>query len=162
MTRREQVLVVAMAGALVWGASSMVLGFARSRGSESRLLTEKEELRHFADQQRTLMSALQLSSRERTVLNDAANGWASSPFLPTSARTRPDERIMDFHYTGYLQVGEQHFAIINGHEYRAADQVRSSDFVVEEIHPDHVVLAAGPGGRRMTVALQTSNAKREP
>lgn len=161
MTRREQILVMAMAGTVVWGTAAMVMGYMRSHGSGARMQTEKQALREFADQQRTLMNALLLTARERDVLDEVMAGWAPTPFLLMAARTRPDERIMDFNYTGYLQVGDQHFAIINGHEYRPADPVRSSDFVVEDIHPDHVILAAGPGGRRMTVALQTSTAKRE-
>jgi hypothetical protein len=161
MTRREQVLVIAMAGAVVWGASTLVLGFMRSHGGNSRMLSEKEQLREFAEQQRILMNTFQLTGREKSVLDEAMGGWVQSPFLLMAARTRPDARIMEFRYTGHLQVGDQHFAIINGKEYRTSEPVKSSDFVVESIQSDHVVLAATTGGRRMTVALQTSNAKRE-
>lgn len=162
MTKREQVLVIAMAGALVWGAYSLVTGIMKGRSGKEELAVVRDELRSFADTQRVTMQQLRLADREKMVLNEAMQPWAGSPFLIEAQRARPaEERVVSFRYTGFLQIGGQQFAIVNGREYRVSDPIHATDFVVDSIHPDHVVLAAGTGGRRVTVELQPSNVERK-
>lgn len=161
MTTREKALVIAMAGALVWGASTAVLGYVNHHDGKSGRRQQYEELLGFAERQRALMTSLRLAGRERLVLDETVSSWAESPFLDAPARARAlEERVQTFRYTGHLRVGQERLAILNGREYRIDDPVRATDFIVEAIYPDHVVLAPESGGRRMTIDLTISQAER--
>lgn len=161
MTTREKALVIAMAGVLAWGASSAVLGYVRQQNGSSGQRQQYEELIGFADRQRALIDQLRLAGRERMILDEAVSTWAESPFLDEPSRARAlEERVQTFRYTGHVSVGKERLAILNGHEYRIADPVRATDFIVESIHPDHVVLAPESGGRRMTIDLANSQMER--
>ncbi|MGD9612832.1 MAG: hypothetical protein AB7V22_07995, partial [Kiritimatiellia bacterium] len=85
MTTRERVLIVAMAGAAIWGAATLGADYCqRNRGSVKSALLQAE-IRNFADQQRAQMIPLRLSERERLVLNEAVAAWAQSPFIDREA-----------------------------------------------------------------------------
>lgn len=162
MTRREQVLVIGMAAAVLGGLGSLAWDHFKRQGGATRLAGERTELLSFVDGQRGMLRGMRLGPRERLVLDQANGPWAASPFLAEVARERPtEERMTRFVYTGFIQIGSHQFAILNGREYRVADTVQASDFVVEAIQPDHVILVAATGGRRITVDLQTSNAERK-
>ena len=161
MSTREKALVIAMAGVLVWGASSVVLGYVRQHNGSSGQHQQHEELLGYAERQRALLDHLRLAGRERMVLDEAVSSWADSPFLDEPSRARAiEERVQTFRYTGHVSVGNERLAILNGREYRIADPVRATDFIVESIHPDHVVLAPESGGRRMTIDLANSQLER--
>lgn len=161
MTKRERLLVVAMTGSLLWGATTVVFGFMKNHGGAAQLERERTELQDFARAQRAVMDTLQLTAPERRVLEEANSAWAATPFAAVAAAGPSEERIHEFFYTGHLKVGPTQLAIINGHEYRVADPVASSDFIVEEIAPAHVVLAATSGSRRITVDMQASSQQRK-
>ena len=161
MTTRERILIVAMAGATVWGVSSLGLDYVRKHRGAVKTALLQAEIRTFADQQRVLAAPLRLSAPERRVLDEASAAWAESPFVDRQPlATEVEAPVQKFFYTGFIQVGARQFAILNGREYRVAEPVAKTDFRVESIHPDHVVLVSGSGGRRMTIGLQTSNEKR--
>ncbi len=162
MTTRERVLIAAMAGAAVWGAATLGAGYCQKNRAAQRSTLLQAEIRTFADQQRARMVPLRLSERERMVLNEAIAAWAKSPFIDREAlATAVEEPVQQFFYTGFVQIGSQQFAILNGREYRVSEPVAQTDFRVESIHPDHVELVSGSGGRRITVALQTAKETRE-
>lgn len=162
MTKREKVLVGAMAGAVVWVGVSV--GFDSMRGplGSANARKQKAEIRVFAEAQQAKMVSLHLQAKEKLVLDQAAGEWANSPLIDRMADTRTlAGRAQQFIYTGFIHAGEQQYAIINGREYRVSEPVGTSDFQVESIHPDHVVLISGSGGRRMTIALQPFKARKE-
>ncbi len=162
MTKREKAMVLAMVGATLWGGATLGLGYVKENRAAAKVDLQKAEIRAFADSQRALVVPLRLNERERMVLNEAAGPWMESPFIDRVATARPVEApVQEFFYTGFIQAGPQQFAILNGREYRVSEAVASTDFRVESIQPDHVVLVSGSGGRRMTIALQTTNEKRE-
>lgn len=162
MTTRERVIVLVMAGTVLWAGSSMVMGVIQRTSGSSRAGREKAEVQQFADAQRLVIASLRLSDRERMILDSAAAPVPPNPLLAKTADVRTVEERMDaFTYSGFLKVDSQVFAIVNGREYRVADRVGNTDFSVESIHPDHVVLLSASGGRRIPVAMQSNNATRE-
>lgn len=161
MTKRERLLVVAMTGSLLWGATTVVYGFMKSHGGAARLERERAELEEFARSQRAVMGTMQLNEHERRVLDEANATWVATPFAPVAATGPSEERMREFFYTGHLKVGSSQLAIINGREYRVSDPIAASDFVVEEIAPAYVVLAATSGSRRITLDMQASPQKRK-
>lgn len=162
MTKRERLLVVAMTGSVLWGASTAVFGFMKSHGDAAQLEQDRAELKQFAETQRMLMQTFQLTGHERVVLAEANAAWATSPFAMEAAGAGPaEQRIREFFYTGHLQVGLNQFAIVNGREYRAGDLVYATDLRVENIQPDTVVLVSTSGNRRVTVELQAPRETRK-
>ena len=162
MTTRERVIMVVMAGTVLWGGSVTVLGMIRNHLGAGKLAREQQEVRQFADAQRQVVEGIRLHPRERMVLNQCSLPWGRNPLLQRADGIQPAEaRVQNFVYSGFITLGNQSFAIINGHEYRVTERVASSDFMVETIQPDRVVLISGSGGRRVPVAMQSNNAKRE-
>ena len=162
MTTRERVLIVAMAGAAVWGAATLGAGYYQKHRASAKSVLLQAEIRRFAEAQRAQMAPLRLNERERQVLDEAVAAWAPSPFFDRQAlATAVEEPVHRFFYTGYVLIGPERFAILNGQEYRVAEPVAQTDFRVADIQPDHVELVSGSGGRRITVALQTSPEKKE-
>ena len=155
MTTREKVIVLGMAVAVVWAGTTVGLDYCRKNRTATLADLRKAEIRAFVEGQR-------LSAPEVAALDEAAAAWAPSPFLDRAVAAEPVEApVQQFRYTGFIQVGRQQFAIVNGREYRVAEPVAQTDFRVDEIQPDHVMLVSGSGGRRMTVALQTTVEKKE-
>ena len=162
MTTREKVLVLAMAGAALWGSASVGLGYYNKHHEAKKVDLRKAEIRTFAESQRARMAPLRLDDAERLALDEAAGPWQASPFIDRAATAEVVEApVEQFVYTGFIQVGAQRFAILNGREYRVSEPVAQTDFRLESIQPDQVVLVSGSGGRRMTIALQTTKEQRE-
>lgn len=162
MTTREKVIVWGMAGAVVWAGATVGMDYYKKNRAAAKIDLQKAEIRAFAEGQRTRAAPLRLTEPERMVLNEAAGPWLASPFIDRADRAEVVEQpVQTFFYTGFIQVGVQQFAILNGREYRVADRIPDTDFRVESIQPDHLVLVSDTGGRRMTLALQTTKEKRE-
>ena len=162
MTKRERVLIIGMAGALVWGGASISLSLLSGKLRRPGQDRQKEDIHLFAKTQQELIGPLRLTDWERRVLDRAMEPWADSPFSDRAlVSSFVEAAVQQFVYSGFLRVGDQQFAIINGHEYRPADVVAATDFHVESIYPDHVVLLSGSGGRRMTIAMKAPKQTRE-
>lgn len=162
MTTRERVLIWAMSGAVVYVAASLGLGSMRGTIGSAMAKRQMDELRLFADGQWAKLLPLRLKAKEKLALDQASGEWAKSPFIDRVAETRSLQgRAQRFAYTGFIQAGDQRFAIVNGREYRVSDPVGTGDFLVESIQPDQVVLISRSGGRRMTIALQSFKSRKE-
>jgi hypothetical protein len=162
MTTRERVMVAGMAGVLIWGVSSAAIGWCWERGGRGATGAPQASAPAFAESQRAILAPVRLQPQERLVLDVASAEWAPTPFIDrVSAAETIAVAVQEFFYTGFVRVGSQQFAILNGREYRVADRVEATDFRVESIQPNQVVLVSESGGRRRTVALQVSNEMRD-
>lgn len=156
MTTRERILLIGMGGVLVWAGTSVLLSMRPGAKSQNKYSLINGGIRHFAETQRTLIAPLRLTEAERRILAQAILPWADSPFVDRTGESAIVEApTQQFSYSGYLRVGEAVFAIINGREYRVSESVGDSGFSLESIKPDHVVLIAEGGKRRMTLPLET-------
>ncbi len=162
MTTREKVIVLAMVGAALWGGATVGMDYYKKNRAAAKADIQKAEIRAFAESQRDLAAPLRLTEPERMVLNEADGPWMASPFIDRAAVAEVVEApVQKFFYTGFIHVGDLQFAILNGRECRVSDRIPDTDFRVESIRPDQMVLVSDTGGRRITVALQTTKEKRE-
>ena len=162
MTTREKVIVLGMACAVAWAGATVGLDYCRRNQAAAKVDLQKAEIRAFAESQRAAVAPARLTEPERLVLNEAAGPWLASPFIDRADVSEVvAQPVQKFFYTGFIQVGAQQFAILNGREYRVSDRIPDTDFRVESIQPDQMVLVSDAGGRRMTIALQTTKEKRE-
>lgn len=157
MNTRERWLVGMMVGALVYGGYTYMASARRTGGAED-VEDAVSGVRAFAADTRIRLHRIQLTREEQALLNHTAAEWAPSPFYEREPGARPvGKQPKVFHYTGYIHVGAVRLAIINGREYRVNDTVDASDFRVETIDADRVVLAAKGGERRLSLALKESD-----
>ena len=163
MTKRERILVWAMGGAVAWVAATLGLDSMRGTVGSAKAKQQQDEIRMFADAQRAKIIPLRLKAKEKVALDRASEVWADTPFIDRIADPQSRESGgWRFVYTGFIQSGTQRFAIVNGREYQVEDPVGSGDFRLESIEPDHVTLISKTGGRRMTLALHATKARKEP
>ena len=145
MSNREKIIVVVMILTLIFGGISF-LG-----KSSVRLFDGKKdninELNQFIAK-----TVEQLNRNEGKIsgyiLKTASLALDNDPFLKmeavavsTSEKSRP-EGLVDrpLRYSGYLQVGNKHFAIINNYEYEIKESIEPYGFIVQQITPEKVIL----------------------
>ncbi|MGD9134444.1 MAG: hypothetical protein PVF78_12390, partial [Desulfobacterales bacterium] len=54
-------------------------------------------------------------------------------------------------YTGFMQMGDKKFAIIDGLEYAAGEELERGGFVVRSITPNQVVIFSTDGSKKKFV-----------
>lgn len=162
MTKRERILVWGMGGAVAWVAASLGLDSVRDVAGSAKARQQQVEIRTFVEGQQAKIPPLKLKPKEKVVLDQAAGAWAETPFIDRAADPRSREGGgVRFVYTGFIQAGGQRFAIVNGRECQEGDPVGAGDFRVEAIQPEQVTLISRTGGRRMTLALRATQARKE-
>ncbi len=162
MSTRERWLIWGMIGAVVFGGYTLIAHAVRAQTTARRAAAAASDVGEFAATTRRSVARLRLTPEEQFVLDRTIADWPDSPFFDRPDAARPlAEKPQDVRYTGYLHVGTTRLAIINGREYRVTETVEATDFVVESIDADHVVLGAKGGGRRVSVALKETEPTRE-
>jgi hypothetical protein len=161
MNKRERSLLVAMSVALVAGGASLISDLSKRKGGPGPRSAPDLGIQVFADTQRASLAILRLRPNERTALDKATGPWAESPFIDRVGGIRTGEStVSEFRYTGYMQLGDTRLAIVNGREYRTGETIKATDFIVETIEPDQVVLAVSQSSRRVTVPRHNLQAPR--
>jgi hypothetical protein len=62
---------------------------------------------------------------------------------------------LDISYTGFMQMGDIKFAIINGVEYATGDRLEQGDYILRSITPSRVVIVStGPSKKRYIFPLE--------
>jgi hypothetical protein len=117
----------------------------------------------FVGDVQTRLAALPLDAVHHQVIDQAIapvdqNPFQAPPALPAVSVTPHSERLR---YTGYIQLGGQWLAIVNGREYRVGESVWGSDWVVQAISPEAVEVQRRQDGEQQRVPLERSEAKGE-
>ncbi|MFP4672313.1 MAG: hypothetical protein ACOCY5_04020 [Desulfohalobiaceae bacterium] len=161
MARREKILVILMALALLYGALELFILPGRTPGPE------QQEPEAEAEQAQELVQSLSqnvedssLSQAQTRVLHSANRKWDRNPFYvyPESdfdaselVQETSEEELGTIHYTGYLEMGQKRMAIINGSEYQTGDRLEQSNALLLGITPEHVLLRAPSGGKERLI-----------
>ena len=96
-----------------------------------------------------------LSASDKYIIEKAEVEWKQDPLINVNLTNRPESEIqkskevtkvpipdLKVSYTGFMQMGDKTFAIINGMEYRAGDQLEQGDYMVRSITPSQVVIVS--------------------
>jgi hypothetical protein len=95
-----------------------------------------------------------LSKEDKYIISRAESAWKQDPLTTVELTDRPEDEIkrqkqqvaqttgpqLNVSYTGFMQMGDKKFAIINGLEYAAGDELEQGGFVVSSITPRQVVI----------------------
>lgn len=158
MKTRERWIVGLMACVVAYGVYTFAVGLRDQTGVARKAADEREGTCAFVVATRNRLNRFQLAPESLFVLQKTVDDWAASPFYEQPPREQPakvqPESVI---FTGFLQVGDTRIAILNGREYRIAETVNATDFVIDSIEADRVVLVSRGGGRRITLALTGNN-----
>ena len=106
-----------------------------------------------------------LSEADIYIIKQAETPWRDDLFsekYATKTVDVADERKVadsspkksNFTYSGYMEIGRERIAIINGMQYQTGDEVKPDGYIVRAIHPKKVVL--GMKGEKEKIILPIS------
>jgi hypothetical protein len=97
-----------------------------------------------------------LSKEDKYIISRAESAWKQDPLTTVELTDRPEDEInrqkkqitqttgpqLNVSYTGFMQMGDKKFAIIDGLEYTAGDELVQGGFKVRSITPRQVVIVS--------------------
>lgn len=99
-----------------------------------------------------------LSKEDKYIISRAETEWKQDPLITAELTDRPQDEINkqqqviqaarprpNITYTGFMQMGDKRFAIINGFEYAPGDQLIEGGYKVSSVTPSKVVIVSTDG-----------------
>lgn len=125
------------------------------------------DLNRFVTDMADKLQKKDVSETYKYIIARAQAEWLKDPFLPselelasTSAPKGYDEtgglsgRDVSFIYSGYLNIGKQKLAIINGVEYEAGENLLQAGYFVKSISPKQAIIGVKEGNNTIVLPLQ--------
>jgi hypothetical protein len=154
MTTREKIIVGLMLLTVVYGVYAV---FFEGKGGTQQIATisatkQLEDLNVFITKVAEASKA-GLSKEDKYIIELAEAQWKQDPLVSVVLKDRPENEIqkakavipvsipdLDVSYTGFMQMGDKKFAIINGVEYAAGDRLEEGNYILHSITPSRVVI----------------------
>jgi hypothetical protein len=159
MSNREKIIVGLMLLTVVYGIYAL---FFEGKGKSSITPTaavsatkQLENLNAFITKVAEASRA-GLSKEDKYIISRAESAWKQDPLTTVELTDRPEDEInrqkkqitqttgpqLNVSYTGFMQMGDKKFAIIDGLEYTAGDELVQGGFKVSSITPRQVVIVS--------------------
>jgi len=158
MSNREKIIVGLMLFTVVYGIYAL---FFEGKGKDSTTpiaaisaTQQLENLNAFITKVAE-SSRAGLSKEDKYIISRAESAWKQDPLTTVELTDIPEDEIkrqkqvvpvagpqLNVAYTGFMQMGDKKFAIINGLEYTAGDELEQGGFVVRSITPSQVVIVS--------------------
>lgn len=158
MNQREKIIVGIMLLTVVYGIYVL---FFENKGKSSATETvavssaaQLENLNAFITKVAEASRA-GLSKEDKYIISRAETEWKQDPLITAELTDRPRDEINrqeqavqavgprpNITYTGFMQMGDRKFAIINGFEYAPGDQLQEGGYTVSSITPSKVVIVS--------------------
>jgi len=168
MSKREKIILMIMALTIVYGFYALFLedpspGKPKPASSSSKPDTFNTFITNVA----ALVKG-GVSEEDTYIIDKIPVKWTKDPFLSTKkdvafkpekekldavkkSATAPE---MDIVYSGFLNMGSRNLAIINGIEYERGEKLPDGAHIVEEIHPNRVVVGMHGSKKKIIVKLE--------
>lgn len=154
MSRREKIIIALAIVAVSYGAYSYLVPADSDTAPEVTREAIEKSKQVSGEIREKLKTELDLSDRQLSVLEEIRQPWPKDPFMARNSSEPAKEDSADnkqdidrpIVYSGFVRVGANKYAVINGNEYTTGDSVRGTPFTVLEISRDVLVLK-GPQGR---------------
>ncbi len=148
MTKREQIIlgltvVVAILGAFIFFYD--VTSTEETVGNEIRI----QDLQKYVDDMSAKIRKNDFSDKDSHIIELATNPWERDPFsnveLPdeSSQKKANTDGDIPLKYSGYVQIGNNLLAVINGIEYTVGEELGHPGYVVYSISPEKVAVKVG-------------------
>lgn len=102
-----------------------------------------------------------LSEIDAYIIENISAKWTKDPLLNTrkdnkyfSASSEIPEVLKGITYSGYLQMGSRHLAIINGTEYETGEELEKGGVTVGNIYPNRVIIVLRGGKVKHSIPLE--------
>ena len=153
MAKREKVILMIMSVVVVFGIYNFLFSSSAKKKPAVTVTGVGETNKFIAD----VANSLKDDSTETNmyIIRQARSEWGQDPFWHTELRPETKAEVVvesrkevkeqeSRVYTGYLEMGEQKLAIINGAEYELGDELGRGGPVIKSIDPKQVIIAV-PG-----------------
>lgn len=149
MSMREKIIVLLAVLAVGYGV--YVLFFEGSggqgQGTAPQATGSQTEATTVASQVQSTIASGRLNESEFAILAKAREPWDRDPFHTrtstrpqgTADQEQPGEEV-SFVYSGYVEIGNRRYAVINGEEYTTGEELQPAGYFVRDILPDQVVI----------------------
>lgn len=151
MAKREKIILLIMSVVVAFGLYDFFFSSGAKKKPAAPVNTVAETTKFIAD----VANSLKVDSTETDmyIVRRARAEWGRDPFwhmdrraeakaeAPVAANRPKDKTPQDRVYSGYLEMGGQRLAIIDGAEYGPGDELGRGGPVIKSIDPRQVVLA---------------------
>jgi hypothetical protein len=137
MTFREKSILGLTATAAIGAGLYFAFGLGSPAASPERVRPDFSAL--IATVQASIRQG-ELTDREERVLAAATTQWLRNPLRERPLLKQDSASSPLPKYIGFVDVGSQPIAIIDGRDYRAGEAIQGGEFQLSQIHPDHIEL----------------------
>jgi len=153
MAKREKVILLIMSAVVLFGIYNFLFSSSAKKKPAVTVTGVAETNKFIADVANSLKD--DFTETNMYIIRQARTEWTQDPFWHTERRPETKaEAVVESGieakaqesrvYTGYLEMGEQRLAIINGAEYELGDELGRGGPVIKSIDPKQVIIAV-PG-----------------
>jgi hypothetical protein len=170
MSNREKIIVGLMLLTVVYGIYALFFeGKGKSSITPTASVSATEQLENLNAFITKVAEASQagLSKEDKYIISRAESAWKQDPLTTVELTDRPEDEInrpkkqviqttgpqLDVSYTGFMQMGDKKFAIIDGLEYTAGDELEQGGFKVRNITPRQVVIVSTDRSKKKFIFL---------
>jgi len=154
MSKREKIIVAGMVAAILYGAYSFLFDSGGDRAVKP-VGDAGPPMEQFVLGVIGQLKKADISTKDRYLLGQAQGALKRNPFFRASAISgkdatdagalAPESRqttvsATRFTYTGYIAMGDNRLAILNGREYAPGDQLTADGVYLKTVTPTAVVL----------------------
>jgi hypothetical protein len=146
MSKREKIILIIMALTIVYGFYALFL--ENPSPGKPKLAASGNKLDTFNKFITTVATLVKggVSEEETYIIDNIPVKWTKDPLL----NTRKEVAFKP----GFLNMGSQNLAIINGIEYEKGEKLPDGNHIVEEIHPNRVVVGLQGSKKKIIVKLE--------
>ena len=156
MTKREKIIVGLMLLTVVYGVYTVFFE-GKSKPKEIAAFSATDQLEGLSEFITKVAEASKagLSKEDEYIIQQAETEWKQDPLISAELKDRPESELqraqhvtkvsipdLNISYTGFMQMGDRKFAIINGVEYTSGDRLEQGDYIVRSITPRQVVIVS--------------------
>ena len=161
MSNREKIIVGLMLLTVVYGVYTLFFegkGKGKSSITSTAAVSATKQLENLNAFIAKVAEASRagLSKEDKYIISRAESAWKQDPLTTVELTDRPEDEInqqkqqviqttgpqLNVSYTGFMQMGDKKFAIIDGFEYAAGDELQQGGFKVGSITPRQVVIVS--------------------
>ncbi len=171
MTNREKIIVGLMLLTVVYGIYTLFFeGKIKSSTAPTVTISATKQLETLNAFITKVAEASQagLSKEDKYIISRAESAWKQDPLTTVELTNMPEDEIkrqkqvvdasgpqLNVSYTGFMQMGDKKFAVINGLEYTTGDELVQGGFIVGSITPSQVVIiSTGRNKKRFVFPLE--------
>jgi hypothetical protein len=162
MSKREKVILVIMAITIVYGAYALFINPNPKTSGPTATTTQSEAINQFISNV-SAMTQDGLSEIDSYIIQHIPVEWSKDPLLNSQRDFdfKTDKETEDqlaqklaLKYTGFVVMGRQKLAIIDGVEYESGETLPETNLVLEEIHSNRVVILVKTSNKRVSIPLE--------